>query len=246
MCLCQTELSPGILLEERIKPNILVFSWPREWYQCRKPPAGCLFVSGFLKAVHIMAPGIVLSYFHQKCGSERGQAGINGHDCTSLSPVSQYISLFPTSCTLKMCYLLLLLSGDLWKMQQPWHTWEMWWVYKWVSPSITSTLFDAASSKWPHHSLRSGSAVSLLLSVTPCLPSCGRDVLPCVTGLTCEKNGHVSLASAADLLCYFRRVGECKNCSGGGCGWESLYADISFVRNFSIYRDRAAELGFWC
>lgn len=160
------------IAKEMIKPNNLVFLWPREWYWGRKPPAGCFFVSGFLKAVHIMAPGTVLSYFHQNWGSERGQAGTNGHDCTSLLPVSQYIFLSPTSCTWKhvvSCCCFLEISE---RCSDPGAAWEMWWVYKWVSLSITSTLFAAASSRWPHHSLRSDSAVSLLLSVTPSLPAC--------------------------------------------------------------------------
>lgn len=55
----------------------------------------------------------MLSYFHQTCGSERGQAVTNGRDCTSLWPVSQYISLLhlETRC------LLLLFPGEQWKMQ---------------------------------------------------------------------------------------------------------------------------------
>lgn len=189
MCLCQTELNPGILLEEMIKPNNLVLLW----YQCRKPPAGCLFVSGFPKAVHIMAPGIELSYFHQNCGSERAQAGTNGQDCPSLLPLSQHISVFPTSCSWKhvvsCCCFLEISEG----CSDSGIAWEMWWVYKGVSLSVASTLFAAASSKWPNCSQRSGSAVSLLLSVTPCLPDCQRcpamchwsylwEKLPCVLG----------------------------------------------------------------
>lgn len=101
MCLCQTELGPGILLEEMIKPDNLVFLWPGKWYQCRKPPAGCLFVSGFHKAVHIMAPGMVFFYFHQNCGRERGQAGTNGHDCISLLCISY--PYFPALALGNMC-----------------------------------------------------------------------------------------------------------------------------------------------
>lgn len=122
MCLCQTEISAGILLEEMIKPNNLVFLWPREWYQCRKPPAGCLFVSGFHKALHIMDLGVVLSYFHLKLWEWKG----TGWDkwawlhfpiaCISIYiPVSHLLYL-------ETCCLLLLFLGDQWRVQWPWHS----------------------------------------------------------------------------------------------------------------------------
>jgi len=80
MCLFQTEVNPGILLKEMIKPRNLMFLWLREQLQCRKPPDGYLFVSGFHKAACIVAPGIVCSYCHKTCGSQGGQVLTGKHD----------------------------------------------------------------------------------------------------------------------------------------------------------------------
>lgn len=119
--LCWTEVNPGILLKEMIKPSNLIFLWFREQLQCRKPPVGYFF-PGFHKAACVIAPGVVFSFFHKTYGSEGGQALIEKSDCTFLWPVSRYRSLFATSCSWKPLIpgtqhaALLLFTGEQWKM----------------------------------------------------------------------------------------------------------------------------------
>lgn len=223
-----------------IKPSNLIFLWFREQLQCRKPPVGYFF-PGFHKAARVIAPGVVLSYFHKTYGSEGGQALIDKSDCTFLWPVSRYISLFATSCSWKPLIpgaqhaALLLFTGEQWKMQgDPGIAWEMRWVYKMGFSehhfSLSCCCFKQVNS------LRSSSAVSLLFSVAPRLPGYGRNVLPWlsglgyVTGLTCEKNCNVSLASVTDPLCCFGRDGESKHTDG--CG---SVGGRAFMKTFYVW-----------